>query len=203
MENRINKDIETYITSFKDNIRDKAISLGIQDAQLNPLLEYIYDYDRLSFDKIDFMKRKRVNNIVPFFERCCAKKASGEQCTRKKQNIEDEYCGTHMKGVPNGIMTGRSSSSSSSSSNNNNGGGDTNSDSSSYTNNGGDEYGGGGNRMTHRVEVWIQDIQGIVYYIDKYMNVYKSEDIMNGITNPKIIAKYVKNGDHYCIPAFI
>ena len=30
-------------------------------------------------------------------------------------------------------------------------------------------------------------------YIDNNQNVYKTEDIMNGIENPKIIAKYIKN----------
>jgi hypothetical protein len=55
---------------------------------------------------------------------------------------------------------------------------------------------------TQKVEVWAQDIQGIVYYIDKANNVYQAEDIVVNKVNPKIIAKYVKNGDHYSIPEF-
>jgi len=79
MEKRINKKLESYITTFKDNIRDKAGSLGIKNEQINHLLQFIYDYDRLNFGKDDFIKRKRVKNVVPFFDRCCAKRANGEQ----------------------------------------------------------------------------------------------------------------------------
>jgi hypothetical protein len=55
---------------------------------------------------------------------------------------------------------------------------------------------------TQKIEVWAQDIQGIIYYIDKSFNVYQAEDIVVNKLNPKIIAKYVKNGDIYSIPEF-
>jgi hypothetical protein len=45
---------------------------------------------------------------------------------------------------------------------------------------------------TQKVEVWVQDIQGIVYYIDKFNNVYDTAYIIKNQMNPKIIAKYVK-----------
>jgi len=77
MEKRLNKKAETYITTFKDNIRDKAHQLGLsKHDQLNHLLQYVYDYERLSFEKEDFQKRKRVKNFVPIFDRCCAKRAT-------------------------------------------------------------------------------------------------------------------------------
>ena len=53
---------------------------------------------------------------------------------------------------------------------------------------------------TTKVEVWAQDIQGIVYYIDKFNNVYDTADIIKNQVNPKIIAKYVKTGESYSIP---
>jgi hypothetical protein len=53
-----------------------------------------------------------------------------------------------------------------------------------------------------KIEVWVQDIMGINYYIDKTGNVYQAEDIVLNKMNPKIIAKYVKTGDVYSIPAF-
>jgi hypothetical protein len=134
---------------------------------MNILLQHIYDYDRLTLAKEDFMKRKRVKNIVPFCDRCSAKRANGEQCTRRKKE-EDEYCGTHMKGTPHGVV-------------------DLQDDN---------------KQTTQKIEVWAQDIQGIVYYIDKSMNVYQAEDIISNKSNPKIIAKYVKNGDTYTIPEF-
>uniref|UniRef100_A0A6C0B1A9 Uncharacterized protein n=1 Tax=viral metagenome TaxID=1070528 RepID=A0A6C0B1A9_9ZZZZ len=167
MERRINKRIDAYITELKDSIRDKATALEIPNEQLNSLLQYIYDYDRLSLTKEDFLKRKRVKNIVPFCDRCGAKRANGEQCTRRKKE-EDEYCGTHMKGTPHGMVDLQEE-----------------------------------NKQTmQKIEVWAQDIQGIIYYIDKMMNVYQAEDIISNKTNPKIIAKYVKQGDVYTIPEF-
>jgi len=168
MERRLNKKAEAYITGFKDNIRERATQIGItKNEQVNQLIQYIYDYDRLCFTKDDFQKRKRVKNIVPFFDRCCAKRATNEQCTRRKKD-SSEYCGTHMKGTPHGII-------------------DTQSDN---------------KPTTQKIEVFAKDIQGIIYYIDNNNNVYQAEDIIINKVDPKIIAKYVKNGDHYSIPEF-
>jgi hypothetical protein len=168
MEKRLNKKLELWITGFKDNIREKANQIGIsKNDQTNQLIQYIYDYDRLTFGKEDFQKRKRIKNVVPFFDRCCAKRASNEQCTRRKKD-GIEYCGTHMKGTPHGIIDNQNES----------------------------------KPNTQKIEVWAQDIQGIIYYIDKSFNVYQAEDIVVNKLNPKIIAKYVKNGDIYSIPEF-
>lgn len=167
MERRLNKKVETYITTFKDGIRDKATQLGLNnDVKSTQLLQYIIDYDRLSFNKEDFQKRKRVKNFVPIYDRCCAKRASDEQCTRRRKE-GSEFCGTHMKGTPHGIVV-------------------DNTDESKVT--------------THKVEVWAQDIQGIIYYIDKHNNVYDTPDIVMNRVNPKIIAKYIKTGETYSIP---
>jgi hypothetical protein len=168
MEKRINKKIEVYIGELKDNIREKATELGlIGNEQNNKLLQYILDYERLALGKDDFQKRKRVKNVVPFFDRCCAKRASNEQCTRRKKEGE-EYCGTHMKGTPHGMV----------------------------------EAGEESKPNTQKIEVWAQDIKGIIYYIDKFGNVYQAEDIVANKPNPIVIAKYVKNGDVFSIPAF-
>ena len=168
MEKRLNKKVESYITTFKDNIREKTTNMGIsKNEQVNQLLQYIYDYDRLSFNKEDFQKRKRIKNFVPIFDRCCAKRASEEQCTRRRK-IDSEYCGTHLKGTPHGVIDMQ--------------------DEPKSTN--------------HKIEVYAQDIQGIVYYIDNNSNVYQTEDIVSNKINPKIIAKFVKNGDTYSIPEF-
>jgi hypothetical protein len=169
MERRINKRIESYVTNFKDDIRKKAETLGlVNDLNLSHLVQYVYDYERLSLSKEDFMKRKRIKNAVHLADRCCAKRASNEQCTRRKKEGY-EYCGTHLKGTPHGICL-----------------------------NGDDDKPQG-----QKIEVWVQDIQGIVYYIDKNNNVYQAEDIIVNKVNPKIIAKYVKQGETYSIPEFI
>ena len=49
------------------------------------LLQFIFDYQPLQFEKVDFQKRKRVKNVVPFFDRCRALRANGEQCTTTKK----------------------------------------------------------------------------------------------------------------------
>jgi hypothetical protein len=168
MEKRLNKKLETYLSQFKEDIKEKSLQLGLtKNEESNHLIQYIYDYDRLSFGKEDFMKRKRVKNVVPFFDRCCAKRANDEQCTRRKKE-GSEYCGTHMKGSPHGIIELEVKS----------------------------------KPNTQKIEVWAQDIQGIIYYIDKTGNVYQAEDIVVNKINPKIIAKYVKIGETYSIPEF-
>lgn len=169
MERRINKKIDNYISDFKDNVKSKATELGLTtDTNSSQLIQYIYDYERFSLTKDDFIKRKRVKNVVHLSDRCCAKRANGEQCTRRRKDTLTEYCGTHLKGRPHGVCEVEEDS----------------------------------KQKGQKIEVWLQDIQGIVYYIDKGFNVYQPEDIMTGIVNPKVIAKYVKVGDVYSIPEF-
>ena len=105
MEKNNNKRIETYVTGFKDNIRCKITELEFQEKQkINELLEYAYDYNRLVLTKEDFVKRKRVKNAIPTLNRCNARRANGEQCTRQRKE-GCEFCGTHNKGVPHGFMS--------------------------------------------------------------------------------------------------
>ena len=167
MERRINKKIENYLSEFKENIKQKAIQCGSEDS-LQHIIQYIYDYDRLNLTKEDFMKRKRVKNVVHLSERCCAKRANGEQCTRRRKDDTTDYCGTHIKGTPHGICDLTEEA----------------------------------KPQENKIEVWAQDIQGIIYYIDKNSNVYQIEDIMQHKINPKVIAKYIKIGDVYSIPEF-
>jgi len=103
MERRLNTKFEDYITSFKNGIRDKINELKINETdKTNELMGFIYDYQRLVFHKDDICKRKRVKNTVPVLNRCSAKRASGEQCTRRRKD-DSEYCGTHVKGTPHGL----------------------------------------------------------------------------------------------------
>lgn len=170
MERRLNKKIDQYISTFKENIREKAINLGLtNDHKCVQILQYIYDYERLTFGKDDFQKRKRVKNFVPVYDRCCAKRANNEQCTRRKKD-GSEYCGTHLKGTPHGIF----------------------------------DFNNDNIVTTQKVEVWAQEIQGIIYYIDKNNNVYNPTDIIKNQSNPKVIAKYIKDiNNNYSIPEFI
>lgn len=171
MEKRINEQTRQYVSKFKEDIRDKIVELGIKDSEhINDLLEFVYEYKRLAFEKEDFMKRRRVKNSVPVENRCNAKRANGEQCTRKRRE-DCEFCGTHYKGTPHGIATSADS-----------------------------EDSCANDAIT--LEVFAEEIGGIVYYIDKFRNVYKTDDILQSRMNPSIIAKWEKTGDKYTIPDF-
>jgi hypothetical protein len=108
MENRLNKKIENYIIQFKDDVRQKIteIKSTISDKnidKLNDLVQFVYDYERLILNADDFDKRKRVKNSIPNLNRCSAKRANGEQCTRRRKD-NCEFCGTHDKGAPHGLV---------------------------------------------------------------------------------------------------
>ena len=169
MERKLNKIIESYVIEFKNNIRDKIVSLGFdQSDKVNELLEHVYEYNRLHLTKGDLLKPKRIKNQIPLANRCNALRANCEQCTRrKKQN--NEFCGTHSKGTPNGLINADNTSS----------------------------------NLFHTMEVVAEDIGGIIYYIDKHHNVYKTEDILKETNNPKIIAKWVLNDGVYEIINYV
>ena len=171
MEKRINDKSKIYVSDFKDAIRNKAVELGFQESpeKINELLEVVNEYDRLCFEKDDFVKRKRVKNAIPQINRCNAKRANGEQCTRKRR-ADCDFCGTHYQGTPHGLVNAEEKI-------------DV-------------------DACNQRLEVCVEEIGGIVYYIDRFKNVYKTEDILQAKDNPQIIAKYEKVGDRYTIPEF-
>jgi hypothetical protein len=153
MEKKLNSRAEQYITKFKDDIRAKLIDMKFAEkAKANEFLEYVYEYERLTFSKDDISKRKRIQNSIPTQNRCNAKRADNKQCTRKRKD-GFEFCGTHSKGAPYGMA---------------------------------DDTCG---VCVKKLDVVATDVNGIVYYIDKFMNVYKTEDILSGKTNPAVIAK--------------
>jgi len=190
MERKISGKIDTYIIDLKDALSSKIRELGTAasaaaasesngnttdngsgsgnttagttiDQLCKQLTKFVYEYEKLKLTKEDFMKRKRVKNMVPIQQRCLAKRANGEQCTRKKKEGCD-YCGTHTKGVPCSIMD--------------------------------DEKDGDNPKLNQQsVNIWVQNIKGIEYFIDGSQNVYKHEDVINNSTNPRIIAKYSKS----------
>ncbi len=186
MERRLNGKIDNYIISFKteiakrlqtivdglDNLNGEVSNGSIDDtrAKCNELAGFVYNYEKMRLSKEDFMKRKRVKSIVPIYDRCCAKRASGEQCTRRKKEGE-VYCGTHIKGTPHSVMEEPTTETPTT--------------------------------KNVKVDIWAQDIKGIIYYIDKNGNVYDTEDIMKIDKHPKrVIAKYKQDAvGNYSIPS--
>ena len=53
--------------------------------------------------------------------------------------------------------------------------------------------------VSRKMEVVAEEINGIVYYIDSFLNVYKTEDIMSGKENPQIVGKCSKMNGIYSI----
>jgi hypothetical protein len=53
------------------------------------------------------------------------------------------------------------------------------------------------------VNIWVQNIKGIEYFVDASQNVYKHEDVINNSTNPRIIAKYSKSESGAFLIAFL
>ena len=95
MEKRLQIKINEFFQQFKLKIIEKQ-----NDQNFN---NFINNYPNFILTKSDFTKRKRVKNIVPLYERCIAKRACGEQCTRRKKKNE-MFCGTHIKGSPHGTI---------------------------------------------------------------------------------------------------
>jgi hypothetical protein len=169
MEKRINEKVADYIDTLKSNIKKHIENIeNMTFTQKSELLQFIYDFDTLKIEKEDFAKRKRSKSVVPFYNRCTAKKSSGEQCTRKKKCGSD-FCGTHDKNRPHGEISEC------------------------------DEQ----EPILKKVEIWIQEINGISYYIDKNNNIYKTEDIMSNSDCPLIIAKYeLENGAYKFVNSY-
>ena len=181
MEKHINAKLEQYQLKFKTDIKEWIASRNIvimgndHKNHNSEFMQFIYDYNSIQMDETDFKKRKRIKNSVPQFELCVAKRANGEQCTRRKKTdgkYKDEptnLCGTHVKGTPHGSITNDAVL----------------------------------QKTNTKVEVWVRDIKGINYYIDAEHNVYNPEDILANKINPSVIAKWVKSGDDvYSIPQF-
>lgn len=183
MEKQITQKIEQYQLSFKNDIKSWLTENNVNlvdrknSAILNSeFLQFIYDYVSVDINEGDFKKRKRIKNVVPQFELCIAKRANGEQCTRRKKSDGEltpgenpNFCGTHVKGTPHGVVSTDFEIP----------------------------------KLNTKVEVWVKDIKGINYYIDDKHNVYKPEDILTNKVNPSVIAKWVKvTDDVYSIPQF-
>ena len=174
MERRLNKKLDDYQQTFKKDISEwlKTNNCKVVKEEQNDityeLLRFIYDYNPLTFEPEDFKKRNRVKNIVSHCERCSAKRANGEQCTRRRQYGKC-FCGTHVKGTPHGVC----------------------------------ENGQNEDIPSKQIEIWVEEIKGINYYIDSDNNVYRAKDIVENKRPLSVIAKWEKDlNGFYTIPQF-
>lgn len=173
MERNINKKIDSHQVEFKNNIKDWLKTNGVvmkgknNEDLTKSFLEFVFDFGKLELNKEDFQKRKRVKNAVPHCDLCIAKRANGEQCTRRRKDANSQYCGTHIKGTPHGEITNDPVTEK--------------------------------EPKSSKVEIWVQEIHGISYYIDNDNNVYRPEDIISNKPSPSIIAKWALVEGKYVI----
>lgn len=96
MDTDINNQVANFICEFKNDIKFKALSLSLPEADKLALVEYIFDYPRFQVNLSKYEKKKREpKKIPPINERCTAKRSNGEQCSRRKKK-HYEFCGTHL-----------------------------------------------------------------------------------------------------------
>ena len=136
----------------------KQVLEQLKDQIPSHLYHRIETIEPMLLDRTDFIKRNRHKNTVPLEERCIAKSAKHDQCTRRRKPGHT-CCGTHSKGVPHGLM--------------------------SVT-------------KTEQKELTVQEINGILYYLDE-TNIYKTEEVEQKKIDPAIIATWSKVGDQYII----
>ena len=116
MERRLSKKADNYTDEIKNNLietiqsfKSNAIDIVKQDEKeefntnLDEIIKCVNGIKPLVITKEDFLKRKRTKNNVILSDRCCACRANGEQCSRRTKE-DSNYCGTHIKGVPHGIV---------------------------------------------------------------------------------------------------
>ena len=208
MEKKLNKKVQEYQVEFKNNIKkwleEQKVHIVkknsgdmtsiMQEDKTSDLLKFVFDYTAFELTKDDFQKRKRAKNTIPQNEKCVANRSNGQQCTRRRKPGHDLLCGTHLKGTPHGVYTNNNTNCDNETQNTNSSSSGQVSTSSSSSSS---------NSKGTKVEVWVQEIKGINYYIDSVNNVYRTEDIISSKSNPDIIAKWKLNAnDKYTIPEF-
>jgi hypothetical protein len=97
MDKKINKIIETYVTTYK-----QAVSLVRRARQDRRFDRVCYGYERLVLKKEEFIKQKRTKNAISNVNRCMAIISSGVNAPANEKNCE--LCGTHEKATRSGWL---------------------------------------------------------------------------------------------------
>lgn len=181
MEKHINKMISEYLYKMKQDIINM-----IQTNEANPEM-YISTYPNLNLTSEDLISCKpiRVKNIVDPEHQCIAIKTTGTRCSRHKLD-NFEYCGTHKKDENcNNIHNCKYTPSIQSKKK------IVSSNTKTSLNQ---------NHSKKQLKISLENVNGIMYYIDNNNNVYDTEDIYmasiqnetryNFIDNAKSIGTY-------------
>lgn len=113
MEQKINKiyskHTDEYISFVLDNYKQKINDSAMSTTELK---EILCSFKKLEITKSDLDKKTRVRNTISDNDRCNAMRANRTQCTRRRRDGSC-FCGTHIKGAPNGTMPDSSNTESS------------------------------------------------------------------------------------------
>jgi len=191
MELHINRVVDEYIVKFKNDIKTKMLDLDMvrpvedqgPDADVNlekmrELMEYVFEYPKMVLTKKDLVISKKKSPIT------METKREGEndglpfpahmQCTAKRS--DGIQCTRKKK--KNCEFCGTHAKLEAT------------------------QKRSPSTEPAQKMEVSAEDIHGIIYYIDKFNNVYHTEDILEGKENPRIVAKAIKHSDNtYTVPA--
>ena len=99
MEKRVIQKANENTLLFKQHVLDQ-----LKEHVPEDIYQRIEAFAPTLLDRTDFIKRNRHKNTVPMEERCIAKSAKHDQCTRRRK-AGHTCCGTHSKGVPHGLMS--------------------------------------------------------------------------------------------------
>ncbi len=106
-------------------------------------------------------------------QQCRALSAGGRRCTRRVNKASDAgLCGTHMRGTPHGTLAGEAT-------------GVTDKATPSVS----------------KIEVRVQEVCGINYYVDDAGNVYDPRDVVGRRPQPRVVGRWVQGeSGRYRIP---
>ena len=169
MRKHLKNKMDKYMNAFKNDIiqwvtktqsgttNEGSNCLGMSDTNLSNFTKFVNNYE--SFNDVTVTAKKTHVGIGI----CNARRADGEQCTRRIQcNTTDtkssKFCGTHYKGIPYGEIENQVVQS-----------------------------------VISKKCVYVVNINGIGYYVDDKDNIYKTEDVYNNVNNPEIIAIRTKS----------
>ncbi len=97
IESKITEKVKTHEVQFKNDLRQKIMSMGFDTTKTMEVLDYIFDYPPTCLTHEDFIKEKRIKYNIPNYERCSAIMTDDDkQCSRRRMT-NSLYCGIHHK----------------------------------------------------------------------------------------------------------
>lgn len=150
--NTFKRDVIEWVVKNQGSSNDNSNHMGMNDMNMTNFIKFVNSYE--AFNDVTAPVKKTQSGIGI----CNARRADGEQCTRRIQckngtNTQGlKFCGTHSKGVPYGEIENQVVQ-----------------------------------PVIRRRYVFVENINGIGYYVDDKDNIYKTEDVYHNVNDPQII----------------